>query len=338
MKTIIKLVVFLVIIGIAASISGFLLLNRASPNIPEKGIEFDIRPGDYASSIAIRLKREKLITSSLFFKVMTRVSGLDKRLQSGYLQIQPGEKTTDIIQNILNGKFSTITFTIPEGYNFKEINRVLIDKNILTKKQINDFTTQPDWLVKIGLPTYCKNPEGFMFPETYTIRKGANITKIYRTMVDEFYSRLKREIPNHNTLTSKEFYDRIILASIIEKEVRAQNEAAIVAGVFLNRLNINMKLQSCATVQYVLGKPKERLLENDLFIDSPYNTYLNTGLPPSPISNPGINALKAAFNPAKSDYLYFVVKDPAKGTHQFSKTYEEHLKAQSRYKSIKGFQ
>ena len=142
--------------------------------------------------------------------------------------------------------------------NFKEINRVLIDKNILTKKQIDDFTTQPDWLVKIGLPTYCKNPEGFMFPETYTIRKGANITKIYRTMVDEFYSRLKREIPNYNTLTSEKFYDRIILASIIEKEVRAQNEAAIVAGVFLNRLNINMKLQSCATVQYVLGKPKEK--------------------------------------------------------------------------------
>jgi cell division protein YceG involved in septum cleavage len=92
------LLILLVIITVGGGISGFLLLNRASHEIPEKGIEFDIRPGDYASSIAIRLKREKLITSSLFFKVMTRVTGLDKRLQSGYLQIQPGEKTTDIIQ------------------------------------------------------------------------------------------------------------------------------------------------------------------------------------------------------------------------------------------------
>lgn len=337
MKTIIKLVVLLAVILCAGCISGFLLLNRASPSIPEKGAEFDIRQGDYASSIAERLKKEKLITSALFFKVMIRISGLDKHLQSGYLQILPGEKTTDIIRNILNGKFSTITFTIPEGYNFNEINRVLTDKNILTKEQIDDFISQPDWLVTIGLPAYCKTPEGFMFPETYTIRKGTGIKKIYRTMVDEFYARLKREIPDYENFSSEQFYDRVIIASIIEKEVRAPNEAAIVAGVFFNRLNQSMKLQSCATVQYILNKPKERLLEEDLSIESPYNTYLNKGLPPSPISNPGINALKAAFNPAKSDYLYFVVKDPAKGTHQFSKTYEEHLKAQNRYKSIKGF-
>ncbi|MCH5150434.1 MAG: endolytic transglycosylase MltG [Spirochaetales bacterium] len=337
MKTIIKLVVLLVVIFCSGCISGFLLLNRASPEIPEKGTEFDIQQGDYASAVAARLKKEKLITSALFFKVMTRISGLDKRLQSGYLQIQPGEKTTDIIRNILNGKFSTVTFTIPEGYNFKEINRVLTDRNILTQKQIDDFISQPDWIVKIGLPAYCKTPEGFMFPETYTIRKGAGIAKIYHTMVDEFYSRMKQEIPDYEKFSPEQFYDRIILASIIEKEVRAPSEAAIVAGVFSNRLNQNMKLQSCATIQYILDKPKERLLEKDLFIESPYNTYLNEGLPPSPISNPGINALKAAFNPTKSDYLYFVVKDPAKGTHQFSKTYEEHLKAQSRYKSIKGF-
>lgn len=337
MKTIIKLIVLLAVIFFAGSISGFLLLNRASPDIPEKGTEFDIRQGDYASAIARRLKEEKLITSALFFKVMTRISGLDKRLQSGYLQIQSGEKTTDIIRNILNGKFSTVTFTIPEGYNFNEINRVLIDRNILTKKQIDDFISQPDWIVKIGLPTYYKTPEGFMFPETYTIRKGAGIAKIYRTMVDEFYSRLKQEIPDYEKFSSKQFYDRVIIASIIEKEVRTPDEAAIVAGVFFNRLNQSMKLQSCATIQYILDKPKERLLEKDLSIENPYNTYLNKGLPPSPISNPGINALKAAFNPTKSDYLYFVVKDPLKGTHQFSKTYEEHLKAQSRYKSIKGF-
>jgi UPF0755 protein len=127
------------------------------------------------------------------------------------------------------------------------------------------------------------------------------------------------------------------VASIIEKEVKVNEESSIVAGIFYNRLKTGMKLQSCATIQYVLDKPKEQLLESDLFIDNPYNTYFYRGLPPAPISNPGYHAIKAAFFPEKHNYLFFVVKDPAKGTHYFSTNYEEHLRAQKQYKQLKGF-
>lgn len=127
------------------------------------------------------------------------------------------------------------------------------------------------------------------------------------------------------------------MASIIEREVKNKEEAPIVAGVFYNRLKQNIKLQSCATIQYILEKPKEHLLETDLLIDNSYNTYLYYGLPPGPICNPGATALNAAFHPANHNYLYFVVQDPAKGTHYFSSTYQEHLSAQRKYKAIKGF-
>ncbi|MDP2945500.1 MAG: endolytic transglycosylase MltG, partial [Atribacterota bacterium] len=115
----------------------------------------------------------------------------------------------------------------------------------------------------------------------------------------------------------------IILASIIEKEAKFSDEKNKVSAVFHNRLEIGMKLQSCATIQYILGKPKERLDENDLQIDSPYNTYLYKGLPPGPICNPGLDSIIAALEPEEEDYLYFVLGE--NGRHIFSKTYQEHL-------------
>ena len=116
-----------------------------------------------------------------------------------------------------------------------------------------------------------------------------------------------------------------MLASLVEKEAQRPEEQAVIAKVFLNRLQQNMPLQSCATIQYLLGYPKEELSLQDTQIPSPYNTYLNPGLPPGPIANPGLGALKAALNPAQTDYLYFVADK--QGKHHFSRTYEEHLAA-----------
>ena len=124
----------------------------------------------------------------------------------------------------------------------------------------------------------------------------------------------------------------IILASIVQNEIKLDEERPVAAAVFLNRLDINMLLQSCSTVQFLFDEPKATLLNKDLEIESPYNTYLNKGLPPGPISNPGLAALEAVWSPADTDYLYFVAKDDGSGGHYFSKTLEEHnrYKAQAR--------
>ncbi|MCG8569604.1 MAG: endolytic transglycosylase MltG, partial [Spirochaetes bacterium] len=197
------------------------------------------------------------------------------------------------------------------------------------------FLAQKNYTASIGLSGQ-SSAEGFLYPDTYKVFKGSDTKTVFSTMVQLFFEKLQVIEPNYRSLTADELLEKVTLAAIIEKEVKNREEAAVVAGVFNNRLQQNMKIQSCATIQYILGEPKEHLLESDLLIPHPYNTYLNLGLPPGPICSPGYTALNAAFHPSKHKYLFFVVKDPARGTHHFSETYEEHLLAQQRYKQLKG--
>ena len=167
--------------------------------------------------------------------------------------------------------------------------------------------------------------EGYLFPDTYEVPKKYGVEKMIKVMLSNF-----NQIAIENKFTDRaekigfSLNEIIILASIIEKEAKFNDEKNKVSSVFYNRLKINMKLQSCATIQYILGEPKEGLDENDLKIDSPYNTYLYKGLPPGPICNPGLDSIIAALEPAEEDYLFFVLGD--NGRHIFSKTYQEHLK------------
>jgi UPF0755 protein len=155
-------------------------------------------------------------------------------------------------------------------------------------------------------------------------------------MADTFFKRLAELQPDSLALSPAELNKRVIMASIVEREYRVDEEAPVMAGVFYNRLRIGMALQSCATVEYVIteiqGRPHpERLYERDTEIRSPYNTYLVPGLPPGPISAPGTVALDAAFNPAPSDYLYFRLVNPAEGRHYFSHTLDDHIRAGALY-------
>ena len=144
-----------------------------------------------------------------------------------------------------------------------------------------------------------------------------------------FFEKLKEaEIPEQ--ITPARLHDRIILASIIEREAVHPDELPVMASVFLNRVNKKMRLESCATVQYLLPNPKKKLYEKDLLVKSPYNTYLHRGMPPGPISNPGFPAIRAAFHPAETEYLFFVLM-PKEGRHHFSNNYSEHLRAKKKY-------
>ena len=167
--------------------------------------------------------------------------------------------------------------------------------------------------------------EGFLFPDTYAFQKRMDNDEVIAVMTDNFFSKIR----GAGLSVGERFYEGVVLASIIEKEYQSEEEAPLIASVFVNRLKKNMRLESCATVLYVLtdiqGRPHpERLFYTDLEVESPFNTYRNFGLPPAPISNPGLVALTAAFHPAQSEYLFFVVKNDGSGRHTFSKDFYTH--------------
>ena len=335
MKSFLKFIIIFIIIFFLILISAFFWFNRSTGNIDDPGVEFEIIKGDSSYSLARRLYLNGYINSKELFIIIARVLRLDKNLKTGWVRILPEQTTMDIIRIIYGGEFIPISFTIPEGSTIKDIKKILIDSGAADIEQIETFLSDVNYPAKIGLNGY-KSAEGFLFPETYKFQKGVSVQVIFNEMVEMFFKKLSEIYPQYNNLSINGLYDKVKMASIIEKEVKLKEEAPIVAGVFYNRIKTGMRIQSCATIQYILEKPKEQLLETDLQIIHPYNTYIFPGLPPGPICNPGFTALKAAFYPEDHDYLFFVVKDPDIGSHHFSKTYSEHLKAQKKYKSIKG--
>ena len=336
MKPFSKFIFILLIIILVILIVAFSWLNRSTGNIESPGAEFEIIKGDSSYSLARRLYLNGFINSKELFIIIARVFKLDQNLKAGYVRLLPEQTTVDILRTIYSGDFIPISFTIPEGSTIKDIKKILISSGAADIEQVETFLSDVDYTAKIGLNGF-KSAEGFLFPETYKFQKGVSVQVIFNEMVEMFFKKLSEIYPQYGKLSSKLLYDKVIMASIIEKEVKLPEESSIVAGVFYNRLKTGMRIQSCATIQYILEKPKEQLLETDLQIIHPYNTYIFPGLPPGPICNPGFTALKSAFYPAEHDYLFFVVKDPNIGNHHFSKTYSEHLNAQKKYKSIVGF-
>ena len=206
--------------------------------------------------------------------------------------------------------------------NEKEVCEMAIKaaENIDVRKE---YFSQKNQYIKFKL-------EGYLYPNTYRIEKNFKPLKIYKLMLKEFEDKWLLKLKNKANNSKYNISELVTIASIVEKEAKLVEEKAIIAGVIYNRLEENMKLQIDATVQYVLPRRKERLLYSDLKFDSKYNTYLYAGLPPGPISNPGANSLEAALNPKKTEYLFYFARED--GSHQFSKTYEEHLRKQNELK------
>lgn len=335
-KVIVSLVLFIVVITISLSVSLFLIFNRPAEGFPMETVQFEIKRGDSPYAIAGRMKMRGYIRSTTLFKLIVKTAYSGSNVRPRWIELPHKSTTIDLVRAIYNGRAISLKFTVPEGYNVEQIKELLVEKKILSKEELDYFLERPDYLSRIGLEGF-GTMEGFLFPDTYTVEKGATAQEVLSTMVTIFYRKLEEIYPAYKRMSPEELFKKVTLASIIEREVRNRDESATVAGVFNNRLNSNMKLQSCATVQFILGKPKARLLERDLLIDNPYNTYLYQGLPPGPICSPGFTALNATFHPAQHDYLFFVVSDPVKGTHHFSRTYSEHLWAQQKYLKAQGY-
>jgi UPF0755 protein len=231
-----------------------------------------------------------------------------------------------IVDKLAKGETAYRQFTIPEGYTVDQIAKLLESMKLASAAKFKAAAVNfapYDYMISSAEVT--SSSEGYVFPDTYRVASGATEEQLLKMMVSQFNDQFTPQMRQKAADLGLTVRETVILASLVEREAQVPQDRPIIAGVFMARLKLGMPLQSCATIQYILGYPKPELTVQDTEIPSPYNTYLNVGLPPGPIANPGMASINAVLNPAQTDYLYFVADK--NGAHRFSKTYEEHLAA-----------
>lgn len=333
--TIFYTVMALLIIGFFLLYNIYIKSLKAIDSSDKEFINVDIPEGTSTLEIGDILKRNNLIKNKWIFLFKFKTIGNKGFLKAGNYDLNRSMDLEKLIDTLINGDKigDTITFTIPEGYEIKDIARKLAEEGIINSNKFlvlvsdkGNFEGKFKFLRDLDNG---QSLEGFLFPATYEIYKSHSEEDIIIKMLEGFEDIYEKDIkPNFKDINLN-LNEIITLASIVEKEARLDSERSLISAVFHNRLKINMNLQSCATVQYILGERKEVLSIAETKIKSPFNTYINLGLPPSPIASPGEKSIIATLKPENVDYLFFRLtgKD---GSHTFTKTYEEHLNAASK--------
>ena len=297
----------------------------------EKRINIKIRDGLSTAEIAERLAEKGVIDSSLRFRIFSRLYGYDDKFRPGAYTFTAGMSDDEVFEKLLTGEKQFVRFTIPEGFGVKEIAERLYNLDLVDKEEFlkaaADFTPY-EYMRKRQNVFYAA--EGFLFPDTYNVESDMEADEILELMAKTFDERLTPAMRSRAEKMGLSVYDLITLASMVEREVRFPEDRPIVAQVLLKRLKLNMPLQTDATLQYLMEVPKEEVSIEDTQIDSPYNTYQHTGLPPGPIANPGMASIEAVLHPAETDYLYFVADKL--GHNHYAYTYEEHLNLVNQYR------
>jgi UPF0755 protein len=316
----------------AALAVAFALATRPADGIGT-GSLFTVGKGDSTQDIANALEAKGLVRSALAFRLLAKLEGIGSSLKAGTYRVGPDMGAKRILDEFVSGKQALCKVTVPEGFTLTQLAKLLERLGVAKSADLLQAARSPALLAELGIPA--TSAEGYLFPDTYFFPAGFSAEGVIRSMVQTFRERLA-SIPESTALGPSELQERLILASIVEREYKAPEEAPLMASVFFNRLKIRMALQSCATVVYViterLGKAHpEVIYDRDLKIDDPYNTYERRGLPPGPISNPGMTSLRAVFYPAATRYLYFRLVNAEAGTHHFSATLEEHIDSRMLY-------
>jgi len=291
----------------------------------EASKEFQLSRGDNFITIGANLKSAGIIKSKLVFWFITLARGSVNNLQAGQYVFEPKLNLIEIIKKIENGralKENEITVVIPEGFNLAEIQQRFQEAGFnqeiaLTKLKATPLSDSFGWLNLVS--TQFNTLEGFLFPDSYRFQKDASSQEILNKILKNFETKTE-ELRAPKILKGRNFYDILIMASILEKEVPPQ-DMPLAAGVLWKRLELDMPLQVDATLVYILGRAIKS--SDTTMLDSPFNSYKFKGLPPTPISNPGLIAMKAALNPQVSDYLFYL-SSAKEGKTIFSTTLEEH--------------
>ena len=298
---------------------------------PYDFVKVTIPKGASLNEVGITLKNNNIIHNKQSFQLAVKILGYEKDIPAGRFRIEKASTNYAIIDQLVNGKQLTKKVTIREGWTISMIAKELDEKLGINTHFFEDATHNKNLLDKWGIQA--KSFEGYLFPNTYQFNENELPSDIINVMVQEYKRNLSDEMLVQMNQIKMSEQEVLTLASIIEGEAIYDKERAIISGVYHNRLKKGMRLQADPTIQYILEDGPRRLLNRDLKIVSPYNTYLNKGLPPGPINNPGIESIKAALFPTESDYLYFVARGD--GYHTFSKTEKQHNKAKRDFQKVR---
>lgn len=322
------LIVLLIIIALIGAAAFYVFGGTRTANLDQE-TAITIPNGSSAKMVSTILKDNDLVMNKLSFEVYIRMSNAAADLKPGDYTFGPGKVTySDILEMLKRGNLEAeqITITIPEGLTVLQMAESLESQGAGSADKFLEYAGSlqiPYDYIPQG-EDYTQL-EGFLYPDTYCVGKDwseAQIVDLMLAQFDKNWTPERRAKAEELGLTAKQV---VTVASLIEREVRVDSERATVASVIYNRIAQNMPLQIDATIQYILGKQKDRLLYSDLEIDSPYNTYKNMGLPPGPIASPGVACIDAALNPEQTEYLFYQTTVEGDGSHYFCKTYDEHL-------------
>ncbi|MBI4687156.1 MAG: endolytic transglycosylase MltG [Nitrospirae bacterium] len=275
----------------------------------------------YTEGINI-LKREGIIKNRLVLLFLGRITMTDRRLRAGYYNISTSMSTWDIFNRFRKGMIIEYAITIPEGSTMDEIRLKLAEKGLAADETWR-LVIDRGFLQSMGIDA--PSLEGYLYPDTYNFAKGMDTENILKIMVARLRQNLNAQLLQKAKAIGMSEKEVLTLASIIEREARADEERALISAVYHNRLKKNMRLQADPTTIYGVKRLGEKITRSDLRRRTPYNTYVIKGLPPGPIASAGIKSIRAALYPADTGYLYFVSKND--GTHHFSSTSEEHVRA-----------
>lgn len=340
MRRVVRGLGIMVILGLMIAVGGYIYVKNELKPVSSSGQEviITLKPGMGSSAIADELEQSGLIRNATLVKVYLKLKDEGSRFQAGTYAMKPSMELNDIIAQLNQGntvKAEVIRFTIPEGYTLVQIADKLASEKLIDKKVFLQLAAAPkelDTAVKayISQDAAVKHPiEGYLFPETYELAKDSTEQDILLRMMDELGNKLSSLPADWETKMKAQgltFHQMLTIASLVEREVIVDGERTLVAGIIYNRIKKKMPLQIDATVQYLFDKQKSRLYEKDLRVESAYNTYLHTGLPPGPIASPSIASIKSTLYPKSSKYLFYVTKKDGTQTHLFAETYTQHKK------------
>ena len=279
--------------------------------------------GSTFAEAADSLSNANLVGWRKMFRVYARVTGGDRNIKPGTYLLRHGTPWNDIIGALHGGHGLVNTITIPEGYTISQIMPLLAKTLKVSVQSVQAAVRDTSLLARLDIPS--PTLEGYLFPDTYAFPLGTTASQAVHEMVYDFERRWKPDWDAKASALKINRNDLVTMASIVEKEARVPEERPVIAAVYYNRLRRGMLLQADPTVQYALGHHVGRVLYKDLAVKSPYNTYVNKGLPPGPVAAPGVASLAAAANPANVPYLYFVASPD--GHHEYRMTLQEHTSA-----------
>lgn len=328
----------IIVIFIAAAIIGGFFYVRYqiyfSHGAYKQNKIFEIAKGEGNAVIAEKLKKERLISGKIYFYYYLRSYKLLNKILPGEYELNGNMTIPEIAVNITNEEnilpgYAKVTF--PEGWTGKQMAERLKAKE-LDGDGFLSIAQKPgqDLINKYSFLTGAKNLEGYLFPDTYFFAKDIGAENIILKILNNFDNKLSADVRAEIVKQGKTVHDILTMASILEMEVKTDEDRAIVSGIYWNRIKIGQPMQSDITLAYILGEKKKQYSTKDTQTPSPYNTYLNKGLPPGPIGNPGISAIRAALYPQDTDYNYYL-SDPETGKTIYSKTFEEHKANKAKY-------